>query len=556
MKFRHTIEKIGKNGARDVLNRDYDKSELVLGRGSASDIIFESNLLSLTHVKLTQTPAGLRVEDLGSLSGTRVNGSIVREATLQAGDEIKIGDISLTVFHEGGLWGVRQRMEESEKVDTETLIGRDLARADVFQRLPRIRLLSLMGFIIVGGWFFVLPLMSQNKDSWNSGPISNNHAMIAHDCHACHADPFVQVQDAQCLACHNMSEHSEVLEKHEGLEGRCASCHMEHNGDHAMVLRDSRMCVTCHADIKQIHPDSGSPNVPSFKSHPEFSVAIQPVIPGGVFTKVRLDDAANLKDNSNVKLNHEIHLKTLRGKDGPVRLDCRDCHNASEDLRTIEKVNFEKHCESCHTLEFDDRLPAKEVPHGDPDVVYKFLYAEYAKLLLSSNDNAQAARTFNRFKPGGSLAESAAPNRQDDFKRSFVERESRNAERQLFTKTACYLCHLVVEKDISLQQATDAAVSRYTVLQPQIPDRWMPGSTFSHKSHEAMRCDDCHKGVRESTKTNQVLLPRVEKCLVCHNDDGSHGMVKSDCVMCHSYHDEQLVPPEAKRLAEEILSKK
>lgn len=563
MKLRYTIEETSKNGAKDTLNNDFDRDEIIIGRGSAADIRFSSSYVSLNHARLTFKDGKLHIEDLGSLSGVQVNGDVVQFHALESGDKIKLGDVVLHVSFSGGIWILLEKREEREEEDREKLVERDLAKLSIVNRLPRMVLISTVLMLICAVYYFFIPVFGGNAVSWSSGPVSNRHSMIAGDCQACHATPFQRVADQQCLACHKMDEHAEALSKHASLEPRCASCHMEHNGDRGLILRDSRLCVDCHADIKSVHPESKVQDIPSFLQHPEFSVAIQPAFPGGSYTRVRLDRGEDeLRDNSNVKLNHEIHLTLLRTKDGKVRLDCRDCHNASPDLKTIEPINYEKHCSNCHGLEFDDRLAGKEVPHGSPDVVYKFLYAEYAKLLLSSEDSAETRQVFNRFKPGGSIAANAeaASAGRDDFRKAFVEKESRNAERLLFTKTACYLCHRVTENGISAGDANKNAVSMYAVMQPQIPVRWMPESIFNHGAHEAVRCDDCHEGVYQSTRTNQILLPKVKKCQECHTEEGGsnasgQAQVKSDCVMCHSFHDQLLFDFGSKRTTSEILSK-
>lgn len=569
MKFRYVIEETSRNGTKNVLTHDYDKEEIIIGRGSACDILIDSTYLSLTHAKFTFTEGRLNVEDLGSLSGTFVNRTNIKNELVKSGDLIKFGDCEVEVFFVGGIWGITERRTEKEKIENEVLVAKDLKSLELSKRMPSMLTLAFLAAIIIATLYFFIPIMQGDKSSWNSGPISNNHRMIATDCKACHGElPFKQVSDSQCLSCHNMSEHSEGLTKHPHSQGRCASCHMEHNGDGGfsgggLIVRDARMCINCHADVKRVHPDAMMTNVASFEDHPEFSVNVQPALPGASFNRVRLDDLTNLKDNSNIKLNHEVHLKTLKARSGSVKLGCRDCHNPTKDLRGMQPITFEKHCqEGCHTVEFDERLAKREVPHGDPDVVFKFLYAEYAKLLLASEDSRSAQQTFvQRFKPGGGAVAQAQANAtatNEDFKRSFVEKESRNAERQLFTKTACYLCHRVVEKEITPEKASISAVSKYEIMKPQIPVHWMKESRFSHLAHEAVKCDDCHQGVYESTKTNQILLPGIKECKNCHSDNGDkslsgHQTVKSDCIMCHSFHDQELISSNLKRNTLDIL---
>jgi hypothetical protein len=579
MKFRYLLEEVSNNGAKDVSSRDVEKDEILLGRGSASDILFESNYVSLSHAKIFCVGADCFIEDLNSLSGVRVNGTVVTRERLKAGDIVKLGDVSLQILYEGGVWGALEVRSQKAKEDADTVVARQLESVRLASRLPGFTIISLVLMLLTGGLFFVLPLLGVGKTLWNSGPISNNHAMIASECGFCHATPFVQVKDAQCLACHSMKDHAPAFKEisaHPNLEVRCASCHMEHNGDDHLTAHDAKTCTSCHADIKQSFSDALSPDVMSFDKHPEFSVEVQSATVGGASTKVRLSDVPALKDNSFLKLNHEIHLRELKSAKGKVRLGCRDCHTLANDFKTIEPITFERHCQSCHGLEFDDRLPEKNVPHGEADLVYKFLYAEYAKLALQQQRDPEVTKKFDfRMIPGGPSPTQVTRERSaEDFSRAFVEREARSAENQLFTKTACYLCHRVLPKELSPEVASAQQRSLFEVIKPRVPSRWMPASIFSHGAHEEMSCEECHEArvpgeggqikvvpVRESSLTNHVLMPGVDKCLPCHSQEGKsadphsgQGKVRSECVMCHSYHEPQVMDFAKKRLTKDILS--
>jgi len=481
---------------------------------------------------------------------------------LTAGDVVQIGDIRFNVSVDDGVWTITERREQKQEQDIDAVVGEQLTKLQTDKNMPTFFLLSavLCGVILV--LFLAVPPAMNSWRSWSSGPISNNHLMIANQCSSCHEAPFRPVKDESCTACHAMTDHAPVfgpalIEKHKDLKMGCASCHMEHNGTTGLIVRNSALCTNCHGDIKRLIPEAQAQNVPRFDKHPEFTVMIQPPIPGGAYTRVRLDDPANLKDNSNVKLNHQKHLATLNGPKGKVKLECRSCHEPSDDLRTIKPISYDKHCQECHGLEFDDRLKGRQVPHGSADVVYRYLYAEYAKLALSQTpEDKPIQEVFNlRGRPGSVMPSVAAqPKQGEDFTRAFVEKESRDSERKLFTKTACFLCHRVAPKEITPEEAASKQTGLFTVLQPDIPNRWMPHSIFSHGAHEAVKCEECHHGVSESNRTQDVLMPKVGDCTGCHSEEGDHGTVKSDCVMCHSFHDQLTVPEDRKRQIDKILA--
>jgi S1-C subfamily serine protease len=78
--------------------------ELVIGREAAGDGRLDGEpALSRRHARITRGADGaLTIEDLGSLNGTRVNGTPITAATvLRRGDEIKLGETVLVVANPG-----------------------------------------------------------------------------------------------------------------------------------------------------------------------------------------------------------------------------------------------------------------------------------------------------------------------------------------------------------------------------------------------------------------------------------------------------------------------
>ncbi len=75
--------------------REYllEKGAVTVGRAADNDIILPSPKLSRHHARLTATPDGVLLEDLGSTFGTTVNGEPVTTRLLQSGDLICLGDV-------------------------------------------------------------------------------------------------------------------------------------------------------------------------------------------------------------------------------------------------------------------------------------------------------------------------------------------------------------------------------------------------------------------------------------------------------------------------------
>jgi hypothetical protein len=206
-------------------------------------------------------------------------------------------------------------------------------------------------------------------------------------------------------------------------------------------------------------------------------------------------------------------------------------------------VKFEKHCRECHSLGFDERLPDKEVPHGNAEEVYSALLAEYARFLLNGRgegDSREKVRTL----PSDTLSRESPPVAADLGR---VESEARKAEKEIFTRTGCFLCHEYKTREDS------GAGARYEIVKPQIPDVWMTRASFDHSAHEAVTCDSCHEKARKSEKTTDILVPASKVCRQCHIDAEKPGFVSSDCGGCHPYHRSLEIPREKKQGISEFL---
>jgi DNA-binding winged helix-turn-helix (wHTH) protein len=64
---------------------------LVLGRESTCDVIISDRQISRFHARLTPTPEGVILEDLGSKNGTHLNGALISSpVVLQDGDMVAV----------------------------------------------------------------------------------------------------------------------------------------------------------------------------------------------------------------------------------------------------------------------------------------------------------------------------------------------------------------------------------------------------------------------------------------------------------------------------------
>lgn len=550
MIIRYIHERINQNGSRERLVTEFSKSEIVIGRSGDADILLSSRRASPQHARLEWIGDAFVISDLGSLTGVRVNSQRISRAHLNDGDTVSIAELEIAVHVSDETLELMASATPTAPESAADQIAAKEKALRIESYLPTMRVL-VGGVVTLGiAVFLVYPFGSRNFNAWSSGPISNSHRIIEADCQKCHAEPFQPVQDEECLTCHQLTSHAKDMHaftrQHPNLEMRCAQCHTEHNGDAGLISKDAGFCVGCHADITSLKTDTTIANVPSLDAHPEFRVSVRDA--SGMVSRVAITDTNRAIDGTQIKLNHEVHLKAgLRGSNGPVTLECSSCHRLSENFRSFEPISFEKDCRDCHSLGFDERMPDAQVPHGDAEGVYPALFTEYTKLLLLRGGDAAA---MGGGEPARVMPGQGTQSETEPADVAVVAQSARAAEKELFTKTGCFLCHSYAEKP--KQDMTDTN-SHYTIVEPNIPNVWFPGARFSHGAHEEFSCESCHEKARDSGKTSDILLPHKPLCQQCHSQEKKAGYVSAGCAECHSYHDPLGIPREKKQSISDYL---
>jgi hypothetical protein len=85
-------------GSRFALGPDVTTA----GRHPDSDVFLDDVTVSRRHAEIARVPGGHVVRDVGSLNGTYVNNERIEEATLQPGDELRVGKFKLVYFEGTG----------------------------------------------------------------------------------------------------------------------------------------------------------------------------------------------------------------------------------------------------------------------------------------------------------------------------------------------------------------------------------------------------------------------------------------------------------------------
>jgi predicted CXXCH cytochrome family protein len=451
---------------------------------------------------------------------------------------------------------------------------------DYFKQSDSLRrwkwILTVAATVVALAWILSGILFSDGgRLRYSRGPVASVHAMWDAQCESCHssfqpiqgdawaASIFGTAGDAKCQRCHTGPEH------HEGVTAPpCASCHQEHQGREASLVRlADAVCVQCHGDLTA--HKSGSKYASSITrfnlDHPE--IRIEDPETG---SRNPLDDGAT--DPGKLKFNHRLHrapgltldkdgkefkYKDIRNPiereryiretegsaDKAVQLKCESCHQLDSELngkRTDSIANlpgaavsppraagasmlpivYEKHCKACHPITFDKDSAA--VPHRlQPKELKEYLKRHYAGRLLEDKESLFDKEVPPRLIPG----KSRDPEMEKAMNR--ILSKVSGAEKVLYKsndKKTCSECHYYDENHDIIKSTN-------------VPTIWLPHAYFNHLSHRAVECAGCHKDADTSTDAKVILLPRIDVCKKCHAPPAKNsGGARTNCTECHRYH--------------------
>ncbi len=497
--------------------REEPGSRLLIGRGPQSHLRLDDDTVAVEHATIEDEDGRYILTDRGSVTGTYVNGKRIEKVQLAAGDKITIGAFSLKAeflqqFKGPLILDVRQvggSAAEAEGAATDYAAAYGLRRK-FFNQAILTWLSTAAGVVVVAGVLF-----AGKTHVFQPGGLSKKHSSNELECASCHV-AWHGPSEKACEKCHPAPLHHQ----NQAFTPPCVSCHAEHRGQIALAAVGNQNCLQCHADLKHKGDRSGQSQfenkITDFsRDHPEFAIAL-----ADGRKRIRLSEkGARQSDLAKMKLNHELHLKPgLKTPRGTVQLTCQNCHKPALDERRMAPVTYEAHCKECHELGFDDQYPNRQVPHDSPEIVRSYLLRVYAELSDEMLRRPEVARSFPL---------SSSPDKLDPS----IIRKVRNAESHLYEVT-CKECH-----EIDLKEGALPVVEKTGV-----PVVWHGHARFAHKSHRMLECESCHKGVSQSQKTTDVLLPGIERCRECHRQErlglfSRKSNAPTDCADCHIYHD-------------------
>ena len=352
-----------------------------------------------------------------------------------------------------------------------------------------------------------------SRKTLENGSLSDAHAQFEKRCEVCHTQAFGGVPDKACTHCHEGAAHpAKAIDKaHITTQARCAECHMEHRGKVRLQAVASANCTACHANLGAHATGVAIKGkaVTAFRAgaHPEFSTI-------------------GMQDARPIKLNHAAHMpaepKTIRGMKLPMQ--CVDCHKM--DPRTPDgrmlAVTFEADCKSCHAreLEFDvDHVLGNRpvpAPHAkDARAIREFIWNAFEGAL-------KADPSLVRRPVGNDLAVQPTA-------AAWMNRVVNDSVGYLFGRK-CVYCHQTSGNGEVAK--VNRLSGRFVEGEPE-GEPWFARGEFAHRSHRAVKCEDCHTQAKASRKTEDVLIPAMKTCTPCHGESGTS---LDDCAKCHQYH--------------------
>jgi transcriptional regulator with GAF, ATPase, and Fis domain len=107
---------------------------LTIGKAADNDLVLTDDTVSRHHCEIVRAPDGLHVRDLDSTNGTKIDGTRIREAMVQPGSVLKVGEVEISFRP------TAQKVEvlPSDKTSFGPAIGQSLAMRTIFGVLERI----------------------------------------------------------------------------------------------------------------------------------------------------------------------------------------------------------------------------------------------------------------------------------------------------------------------------------------------------------------------------------------------------------------------------------
>ena len=525
---------------------------LRVGRGADCKLHLSDPRIALFHAEVICGVDGVSyIEARGGV--VSVDGSFESAATLKVGQRILVGPFEIIVLPIQADVDLALSVELIDPLKDDLEEVKSHVRAGLKSTWLSKRTFSWLAGGLVLLVFLAWPVLTAldrghgkvteksllaADASWDVGPLSSAHASFGSNCSACHQQPFVQVTNGACEDCHKTLgwhfalDTKEAKAVHTGVfgEAKCSSCHRDHKGPNGLVRTDARLCTDCHQNLKSRHPQTGVADVAEFtKDHPPFKVSM--LLPGktgaAAITRIQQDDKARYVEASGLKFPHDVHMsaKGVRGPNGKAQMECKNCHVPDETGTRFKPTTMGEHCQSCHSLEFEPKATARQVPHGKVADVIATLQEYYAQAALT-NAPIDIVLEDGIKRPGQRVGEI-----KRETAIAWANAKAEKITQELFEVRVCFECHQIKRGEASAEPAM-----RWQIAPIAITQHWLPKSRFPHSRHNTFKCGSCHDVVG-SKKSADIAIPDIKNCRECH---GGNETVKDKapgtCETCHGFH--------------------
>ncbi|MFZ4380394.1 MAG: cytochrome c3 family protein [Sandarakinorhabdus sp.] len=608
------------DGGDIIRTRTLSAAEISIGRGTECDIQLADLAVMLRHARLVEiAPGRVSVETTGGVP-VGVAGKFVTRAEVAIADApvIDIGPfrLSLSAGEDGAVAITAERVVPP--LDTADA-AQEISIFSLQGAMPTRRRLAWVGALLVLAIMLVLPLLhflGENRaalprdmlaqaaqpgpatpafglqvaqpravaaggpapdELWSTGTLSNAHASLANNCGACHNKAFVSVTDSSCQACHTpaaLPEHarparlasSQMPEggitgiAHQAFnlpQGRCTSCHKEHEGEATVMTVAASFCTDCHDGMKTRLGDTQVADVPNWPKHPDFRATLVSAPAPGTPQVTRIA-IAGARERSGLIYPHDIHQSTrnavanmAQNQGLPASADgalpCNYCHKPDRDQLRFKPIEMEANCGECHDLAFArDGDTLRTLPHGKPAQVAGIIRDFYLAQAVAPRSGVQRI-AFERRLPGRMAEVEATQLRLGGI--GDARARAAAAVAAVFTgggmakKGICTDCHVVTDT------GSADITKRFAIAPVSINDHYLPQGQFPHGQHKSYdgktgeaACIACHTGVLKSKASSDVLIPGVANCRECHGAPPKSllptaAKAGASCDTCHGFHE-------------------
>jgi predicted CXXCH cytochrome family protein len=536
---------------------------LRIGRGAECKLHLADPRIALLHAEifcgLDSVPYYIETRG-GEIT---VDGTLERASTLKPGQRLLVGPFELIVLPNAKGVDLTLSVELIDPLKDDVTAVQSQVTAGMRSTWLSKRTFSWMGAAVVSLAFLAWPVVSaldrgHGKEqvekiqtakavltadaSWDVGPLSSAHASFGSNCSSCHQQPFVQVTNSACEDCHKQigwhfaldTKPAKALHAAVFGDNRCVECHRDHKGPMGLVRTDSPLCTDCHQNLKARHPQTGIVDVADFaKEHPPFKPSM--LLPGKTgpasIVRVPQEDKVRFVEASGLKFPHEVHMspKGIRGPEGRAQMECKNCHVADETGTRFKPVTMGEHCQTCHSLEFEPKSTARQVPHGKVADVIATVQEYYAQAALTDAPIDVVLEDGIK-RPGVRVGETR---RQAALE--WANTKAEKVTQELFEVRVCFECHQIKRGESAADPAANPA-ARWEIAPIAITQHWLPKARFPHSRHDTYKCTSCHD-VAGSKKSADISIPDIKNCRECHGGNVvGKDKAPGTCETCHGFH--------------------